>query len=237
MIISDNSHPKVQRFLGMAHIEAVRRYSLKPFEDDDSLVFASVDPFGHPPVSSDFETQVRYFELRLKGQSHNMAEILATGAYPGFNGTNKAFNRGRTNNNQFERCPRLGDYYRGIAESQGVSTTGRYYCHGLGRYPGDPRAWVSDTSDVLRIARERNLNIDGIVSHRGHDVPPQPDVPLAEDIWERETQAYLQEHPDARYEDAREKMFNLRTGKERIGDLLVDDSTPSPDEVFARDED
>lgn len=181
-------------------------------------------------ISDDPEVQARYEAMRLAGETHAMAELLALRAFPGINGTDKAFNRGRANGNQFGSCPGLGDYYKRIAESAGVSVAGKYYCHGLGRYPGDPKAWVSDTSDVLRIARERNLNIDGIVTHRGHDVEPAPDVPLAPDLWERETQAILAEDPDMRPDDAREKAFNLRTGRvgkpfePTLGDIPEEDS-------------
>jgi hypothetical protein len=186
-------------------------------------------------ISEDRDVQRRYEELCLGGMAPKLAECLATRSWPGFNGTNRAFNRGRANGNQFENCPGLGNYYRRIAEAQGVSTNGHYYCHGLGRYPGDPRAWVQDTSDVLRIARERNLNIDGIVTHRADPVTPTPDVPLAEDIWERATQDLLAENPDMRYEDAREKAFNLRTGRDDPHPLRVQDDVPHPLEVLDED--
>lgn len=183
-------------------------------------------------VSDNPEVQRHYEHLRFSGMSHNLAEVIACRAFPGINGTNKAFNRGRVNGNQFENCPALGDYYRRIAESHGVSTSGRYYCHGLGRYPGDPRAWVQDTSDVLAVARQRNLGIDGIVTHHATPVEPAPDIPLAEDIWERETNAILAESPGMRYEDAREKAFNLRTGRDDPNPQLVSDSVPHPAEVL-----
>jgi len=187
-------------------------------------------------ISNDPAVQTRYEEMRAAGTTHKLAELLATRSFPGLNGTDKAFNRGRCNGNQGEKCPDLYNYFQRIADAQGVSTTGRYYCHGLGRYPGDPRAWVSDTSDVLRIARERNLRIDGIVQHEGYAVEPAPDIPLAEDLWERDTLACLAESPGKRYEDAREEVFNVRSGKIKSEDLLVEDNVPHPADVLAEDE-
>jgi hypothetical protein len=190
-----------------------------------------------PLVSDDPAIQARYLELRLAGQSHNMAEMLACRTFPGFNGTDKAFNRGRCNGQQFERCPALGNYFKAIADRAGVSVNGRHYCYGLGRFPGDPRAWVQDTSDVLRVARERHLNVDGIVNYQADPVEPAPDVPLAPDIWHRETQALLAANPGMRYLDAREQAFNLRTGALRSDEeLLVEDNVPHPAEVLADDE-
>jgi hypothetical protein len=188
-----------------------------------------------PQISDNPEIQRRYEQLRYDGVSHNLAELFALRTFPGINGTDKAFNRGRVNGNQFADCPALGDYYRACAESAGVSVAGKYYCHGLGRYPGDAQAWVADTSDVLRVARERNLNIDGLVTHRAHEVEPAPDVPLAADLWERDTDLILAESPGMRYEDAREKAFNIRTGREGPGQLLVADDVPHPADVLANE--
>ncbi len=167
-------------------------------------------------ISEDPDVQRRYEELILvDGQTPRFAEMLATRSFPGINGTNKAFNRGRVNGNQFANCPALGSYYKAIAERAGVSVNGRFYCHGLGRFPGDPRAWCADTEDVLRIARERNLSLDGIVSRIAEPTEPKPDIPLAEDLWKEATQEVMSGNPDMRLEDAREKAFNLRTGRDR----------------------
>lgn len=211
--------------------------SLPWAEGCDYVMFHVRDRCAHQKVSDDFEQQARYWRMRRDGQSHKMAEMLACRAFPGLNGTDKAFNRGRHNGKQFERCPALGNYFKSIADRAGVSVTGRHYCYGLGRFPGDPRAWVQDTSDVLRIARERKLNVEGIVNYQAEPVEPSPDVSLAPDIWHRETQAILQEDPDMRYLDAREKAFNLRTGANKDRDeLLVEDYVPHPADVLAADE-
>lgn len=186
-------------------------------------------------ISSDPAVQGRYEELLAAGNTPRFAEMLATRSFPGLNGTNKAFNRGRCNNNQFAHCPQLGDHFKRIADAQGVSIAGKHYCYGLGRYPGDPRAWVSDTSEVLAIARDRNLNIDGIVNHRGTPVAPTPDVPLADDIWDEGVQSVMSQNPDMRADDARELVFNRLTGADarRVPDEPIEGVSISDlDELF-----
>ena len=187
-------------------------------------------------VSDNPEVQAHYESMIAAGESHNIAKMCATRIVPS-TVTDREFNVGRHNNNQFENCPGLGNYYKRLAEKAGVSVNGKYYVHGLGDYPGDPKAWCSGRGDVLARAKEKNLKLDGLVSYKGHEVEPSPDVPLAEDLWERDTHEYLAEHPGARYEDAKEKVFSVRTGREVINDaLLVEDYVPHPADVIEADE-
>lgn len=48
----------------------------------------------------------------------------------------------------------------------GGSTTGKVYLSGLASYPGDPEAWVSGKSDIERVAKERNLTVEGDVNRK-----------------------------------------------------------------------
>jgi hypothetical protein len=181
--------------------------------------FYDRDSDGWPIVSSNRALQQDYVDSRKQGNSHNVAEILAKRRPPA-SLTDREFNMGRHNNNQFADCPALGNYYRDIANKAGVATAGKYYVTGLGRFPGDPRAWVRSRGEVLAIAKERNLVLDGLVSYRGDHVPdPTPDIPLAEDLWEQATNEILAKSPGMRLEDAREEAFNLRTGKYRFDNL------------------
>ena len=181
--------------------------------------FYSRDSEGWPIVSSDRAVQEEYVAIRKQGDSHNMAEILSKRRPPA-SLTDREFNMGRHNNNQFESCPALGNYYKNIADKAGVATAGKYYVTGLGRFPGDPRAWVRSRGEVLAIAKERNLVLDGLVTYKGdHDPDPTPDVPLADDLWQRETAEIMARSPGMKMEDAKEQAFNLRTGKYRFDDL------------------
>jgi hypothetical protein len=175
-------------------------------------------------VSSEPGTQVQYFIMRLEGQSHNMAEMLATRSFPGVK-TDSVFNEGRfSGSDQFAQCPAKGTWLRAQAEAAGVNPAGKYYLSGLADFPGDPTAWVSDRGDVLRVAEAKNLTIrDGYVSHYAHETEPLPDVTVADDIIEREVDRTLWENPGARREDVRDAVYTLRSGREDPNPLLVDD--------------
>ena len=174
------------------------------------------------PISTDPEIQGFYDKMRDAGETHTLAEMLAFRAFPGVRGLDADFNRGRCNGEQFAHCPALGDYYRGIAEAAGVSTTGRTYLRGLAEFPGDPAAWVGDTSDVLRVAREKGLRVEGAVDYTPPDrAPGAGDVAIAPDIVEARVDAYLAADPEARREDVRERAVEVLTG-------AVDLEVPTP---------
>jgi hypothetical protein len=176
---------------------------------------------------------LRYIGMRANGESHNIAEMLATRSFPGFV-TDDIFLKGNKTGEQFADSPELGAYYRSVAEGQGVSTTGKTYLSGLAAYPGDPRAWVSGRSDVLAVARERNYNVEGLVEHRGHEVEPAADVPIAQDILVREAARFRAE--GMKMDEAMAKAYSLRTGSHDIGQpQLVNDDVPHPEEVLRDD--
>jgi hypothetical protein len=177
----------------------------------------------HETISANPEIQNAYDAMRAAGESHALAEMLALRTFPGVRGLDSDFNKGRCNGEQFANCPALGDHFRRVAEGAGVSTTGKTYLRGLAEYPGDPAAWVSGTSDVLRVARERGLRVEGAVDYtppapaRG----PDPDVPVAADIVEARVDACLEADPGARREDVRERVAEVLSG-------AVDLENPTP---------
>ncbi len=96
-------------------------------------------------------------------------------------GTDRTFMKGRENGKQFERCPKIGNKYKRISESQKPGCThGKYYHAGIAERPGDPKAWISGSSDLLRRAKERNVDVEGMVNYKAHDVPPPVSTPLAD---------------------------------------------------------
>ncbi len=153
----------------------------------------------------------RYIDMRQSGESRNMALVLASQKFPATR-TDQNFNRGRVNGNQFESCPGRGDMLRAQAEAAGVSTTGKYYCSGLAEFWGDPEAWVSDRSDVLRVCREKNLTCHGVVEHEGHEVEPMGDVTVAEDILQNEIDMEVEVDPSCNVNDLRESLMAIRSG-------------------------
>jgi hypothetical protein len=86
------------------------------------------------------------------------------------------------------------DTYRYLAaQAQGVDTNGRRYISGLARFPNDPEAWVSGTSDVARLCRDRGWNCHGAVEYEA-PLPteaPAPDVKIAPEIVQYHTEACL----------------------------------------------
>jgi hypothetical protein len=198
-------------------------------------VTLQASPPLHPYVQEAFDAGLtgapvaRYIEMRFNGESPNMAAVLASRKFPGFS-TNDDWMRGRENGRQFEHCPKLGDYYKSVAEASGCSVVGKFYCSGLAAYPGDPRAWVSDKSDVLSVARERNLTVDGIVKHQGHQVDPTDDIDIADDILARETKRLvgLGASPSVAASEAYDRL----TGRvDSRPELLVTGNAPLPSEV------
>ncbi len=140
---------------------------LRPYEDGDTIVMIRVDPRDPShKVSDDFDTQVRYWQIRFKGESHAMAEMLATRSFPGLKGTDSVFMEGRKlGGQQFEGLPRyMGEQYVSQALAAGVNPAGKYYSGTLARFPGDPRAWITGLGDARRIAAERGIGLTGAVT-------------------------------------------------------------------------
>jgi hypothetical protein len=176
------------------------------------------DPY--PVVGRDIRVQARYIRMRMNGQSHRMAEMLATRSFPALR-TDTEFNKGRCNGNQFEGCPARGDWLRAQAEAAGVSTTGKYYSSALAEYPGDPRAWISDRGDVLRVARENGMTVRGAVEYTPPECEPKADVAVAPDILHREAGEYVARN-GGRVEDAAEKLAPILAGQvDTSGDLAA----------------
>ena len=171
---------------------------------------------GIPLVSQERQVQTHYCLMRLRGESHNIAKICATQQVP-YSVTDREFNMGRHNNNQFVNCPWLGNYYKRQAEKAGVGINGKYYVTGLGRYPGDPKAWCRSRHDAVAIAKERNLVLDGMgIHYKGHPEEPKPDVALDPNLVNQYAQDYMEANPDMRLDDAKEKAFNRYSGRDEV---------------------
>ena len=172
-------------------------------------------------VSRNYYVRDFYVACRLKGESSRMAEMLATRSFPGLK-TDSIFNEGKFSEDRGKIGPEQL-WLRQQAEAAGVNISGTWYCKGLASYPGDPTAWVRDRSDVLRIAREKNMTVHGYVEHKGHEVEPMVDVPIADDIIENEVLDILDANPGLKAEDVREKVYELRTGAIDPNPQLVTD--------------
>jgi hypothetical protein len=165
-----------------------------------------------PMVSRDPERQRHYETMRANGESHNIAEILATGETPHGKTADRMLFMDGAENKQFEN-ENDERYYRESAERAGVSTTGKIYQPGLARHPADPRAWVSDANDILRIAREDNLTVSGVVRHKAEDRPPLPGLRVAPDLVEEQVARLLEREP--------QRAERLQEAREQIADQLT----------------
>ena len=128
---------------------------------------------------------------------------------PGTKGTDRAFNQGRYNQQQFDDMPRLmAERMLREAKAAGLSTAGKQYVGGLAdkRAHQDPEAWVDSTADIVRVAKKRNLTVEGIVSHKGTPVPPKRAV-LSERIIKDEMRHYRKQYPKKKAGELREMII------------------------------
>ena len=73
---------------------------------------------------------------------------------------------------------------------------------------------MSDRGDVLRVAREKNLNVmDGYVTHEAREVEPMADVPIADDLIDAEVADILDANPGVNPEEVRDHVYRLRSGQ------------------------
>jgi hypothetical protein len=180
-----------------------------------------LDEIVFPVISNNIVTQARYDSMRLAGESHNMAEVLATRCYPGVK-SYAIFNDGKFST----AAGKIGVEQQWLAkqaESVGVSTTGKWYCRGLASFPGDPTAWVESRGDVLRIAKEKNMTVHGYVEHQGYETDPGNDEVISEDIINNEVMDIVDSNPGVDQEQVREEVYKLRTGAVDNNPLLVQD--------------
>lgn len=77
--------------------------------------------------------------------------------------------------------PKNMETYTGPARRAGVSITGKSYQSGLARFPGDPRAFVSDLDDARRVAREMGADAPTLGVKAPEYVPKESNA-VAEDL-------------------------------------------------------
>ena len=130
-----------------------------------------------PEVKACGPNAVKHFcKVRDMGYDEKWAIMVATQTPPGTKGTDRAFQEGRLDGNWLDSLP-LRQAKRIVREAKaaGIDISGKQYVSGLADKRGhmDPEAWVSDTADVKRVAKKRNLTVQGIVQHQGYEPPPK----------------------------------------------------------------
>lgn len=122
--------------------------------------------------------------VMLDDQSLNCAVMFATGQGPRLVTDDTFFAGWQTGGGaQFGNANRpTREGYLGEAKRAGVSTNGKVYMHGLADYPGDPRAWVSTRGEIVKRLEERGWGCERLGVKARTDLPPPPEVRLADDI-------------------------------------------------------
>jgi hypothetical protein len=155
----------------------------------------------------------RYRGMRIGGQTHKFALMIASRQFPGVK-TDSVFNEGKFSGSGGSGCEAKENHYRTQAEKRGFSTNGKWYCGSLARFPGDPEAFIGSRSDVLAVCKKNNFTIlDGYVDYKGHETPPTPDYEVAPGLIDRETREVMEDCPGSKYEDVYERVHELRTGR------------------------
>jgi hypothetical protein len=120
------------------------------------------------------EVQDHFKKMVANGQSESFALMCSLGQPPGTKGTDRAFQEGRLAGNQWDELPaRQAKKMIREAKAAGINISGKQYVSGLANKLGhcDPMAWVSDLSDVKRVAKARNLSVTGMVNIEATDLP------------------------------------------------------------------
>lgn len=169
-----------------------------------------------PRIGWEAEVQDRYVSMRRNGVTHKLAEMLARKKGPGLK-TDSEFLKGRRDGKDFARDPKMGMYYKQLAERAGVSVNGKVYQRSLASYPGDPKAWVDGRGDVERVCLERGYNCEGMVTVKQGPRPAPPKVVVAPDILARTAAELRRENPGMKPEDAVGRAFEIRSGQVNLG--------------------
>lgn len=118
--------------------------------------------------------QKHYIKVLNMGYGEKWAAMVALQQPPGAKGTDRAFQEGRNAGNQWDELPpRQAKKMIKEARAAGIDISGKQYVSGLANKLGhcDPMAWVSDLSDVKRVAKARNLNVTGMVNMEATELP------------------------------------------------------------------
>lgn len=122
------------------------------------------------------EVKAHYLKMVAAGQSPRFSEMCALGASPCVHGTNDNVMRGRQDGNWLDALPKKqAEWMLKEAKAAGIDTAGKYYMSGIAdsRAHCDGEAWISGKDDLLRVAKQRKLHVQGQVNYD----PPEPDGP------------------------------------------------------------
>jgi len=168
-----------------------------------------IQPFMPPEiVNASPSIQQFWMKLIADGQSEKWATMCALQQPPGTRGTDRAFLEGKNNQEWLDQMPkRQANYILKEAKQAGIDITGKVYMSGLADKRGwcDPEAWVSDVSDIKRVAKKRNLQVRGIV-----DIDARQEAPKKVDLNPRIARSL------AKKEMAKNPSLSLKQAMEKV---------------------
>ena len=139
----------------------------------------------YPTVSDDSSTQLQYVAARERGESHNMAMIVATRRAPALRTGTRWLSRVEDPN------PSFAKRQQERARAAGMSVDGKKFLSQLANGPDDLEAWVSDDTEVRRLCEKRGWGVAGLPGKETMPVvPEEPDSPYepAEDLVQAEVE-------------------------------------------------
>ena len=167
-----------------------------------------------PLVSDNISVQAFYEYLRGKGESHNMAEMLAFQQAPRAMTDAVFFEGFGTIEKQFAGDEKVRDQLIKRARAAGYNPNPNdVYLSAIARYPGDPEAFVPATGGrghIKKVLTERGWESDGAVKTKARQPEEAPkSVPLAKDIVNRKVGQAHRDNPETKRMDQGELRHNI----------------------------
>ena len=163
------------------------------------------------------EAKAIFKQCLENGSTVEFAAMCALRQAPGSKNTDRAFCEG-AQRQMDSMCDvnKKAIYER--AKAAGINIQGKFYKGSLGSYD-DPAAWVSTADDVLAVAKEKNLSVEGVINYKSvaKDPTPKKKVRLAPDLVRGAVDRLLKQEPDTA-EKVRRNPKSLREVVERVVD-------------------
>jgi len=167
----------------------------------------------HDIAAAGAAVQAHYRKMIADGQTERWSAMCALQQAPATKGMDRTLMEGRYDGSWLDKLPkRQADRMIREARAAGISTSGRFYMSGLADKRGhlDPLAWIDSTDDIKRVARKRNLEVNGIVNVSAEPTPPKR-VPLNPKIVEELSRGMMAKDPKLSKRDAVEAVKDKHT--------------------------
>jgi hypothetical protein len=167
----------------------------------------------HDIARASKDIQDHYRKMIADGQSPMFSEMCALQQAPATRGMDRTLMEGRYDGSWLDKLPKKqADRMIREARSAGISTSGRFYMSGLADKRGhlDPMAWIDSTDDIKRVAKVRNLEVNGIVNVTAEPTPPKR-IPLNPKIVEKLSKDMMAKDPKLSKRDAVEAVKDKHT--------------------------